>query len=74
MKKFGWMEGIGFLIGSVMGLCILGMYVIAPFALIKALNVLFHLGVPYNSETYCLSAILILIFGNPNFSFSDRRK
>ena len=74
MKKLGWMEAIGFLIGSGIGLCILGMYVIAPLALIKALNVLFQLGIPYNAETYCLSAILIWILGNPNFNFSDRRK
>jgi hypothetical protein len=74
MKQIDWLEVVGKGIGSILGLCIIGMYVIAPLALIKALNVFFQLGVPYNAETYCLSAILILMFGNPNFSFSDRRE
>lgn len=50
------------------------LYVFMPLVLLKALNEFFHLGIPYNMETYCLSEILILVFGNPNFSFSDRRE
>ncbi len=72
-KGFDWLKAVGVFIGTCLGVGIIAMYLIAPFALIKAFNVLFQLGIPYNAETYCVSAILILLFGNPNFSFSDRR-
>ena len=74
MKSIDWLNVWVVIFGSFLGLGIICAYAFMPLALLKALNVLFQLGIPYNAETYCLSAILILLFGNPNFSFSDSRK
>ena len=74
MKKIDWLKVWMVIFGSILGIGIICAYGFMPLALVKALNVLFHLGIPYNAETYCMSAILILLFGNPNFSFSDSRK
>lgn len=73
MKKIDWMNVGVVVCGSLVGFAIVATWLLIPLFLIKAFNVLFQLGIPYNAETYCVSAILILLFGNPNFSFSDRR-
>ena len=70
MNKNNWLKVWVVIFGSFLRLGIICAYAFMPLALLKALNVLFQLGIPYNLETYCLSEILILIFGNPNFSFS----
>ena len=74
MKRIDWLKVWMVIFGSFVGIGIICAYGFMPFALVKALNEFFHLGIPYNVETYCLSAILILLFGNPNFSFSGSRK
>ena len=74
MKKIDWLHVGVVVCGSLVGFAIVAIWLLIPLFLIKAFNVLFQLGIPYNAETYCMSAILILLFGNPNFIFSDRRK
>ena len=74
MKKIDWLKVWMVIFGSFLGLGIICAYAFMPLVLLKALNEFFHLGIPYNVETYCLSEILILLFGNPNFSLSDSRK